>query len=334
MKRQNNLIMELIYFKLTVFSLLPLFGFSQSFPVDGMKWFQQSKAYYEQDSLADALVSGYRALWSFEKAGNDRMATKAHMRVFQAQYKGMLYGAALQTAKSAIAISPDDTLRYRNHYNAGLCHLRLNEPDSALYYFLTAYDYFISIKDVERVAQNLNQIGLAYYYAGDAPKARKYYMDLLDFGEDRDLKKYKAFALNNIGNAYLKDGLKDSARYYLELALPYQDQRGVFTTYFNLARVSEDPYKYLLLAKGSILDRADHIDYLSVLHELRRYHTSSDSINYYANAIADLSYKMQEDFAATAELNLRYELQHINHEVQLARIHEEKKQERNRYVIL
>ncbi len=297
----------------------------------GAQFFQESGRYYDQDSLAQALLAGYKSLYVAQELEDEQLMCRSYMRIFQAQYKGESYQMALSTANLAVAAAPNDTLRYRNYYNLGLAYIRLNRPDSALYYFGSAYQYFLDVKDHKRVAQCLNEMGLAYFYGNDYVTARKYYAELVDFATAFELPNYIGYGLNNIANSYISEGKNDSATHYLMAAIPYKSGRGLFTTYYNLARVSNDPYPYLIRAKDASAATLDGVDLLAVLQELRRYH-SGDSNNYYATAIADL---VMQRTTNTAEIvaGKKYELQAIEHAMKVAHLKTERSQERKRWIV-
>lgn len=287
-----------------------------------------SGLYYYEDSVASALQYAHLALEYAWRTGEKEPITKSYMRIFQAQYKWHNYTAALQTVKHALDNSPDERMYHRNLYNLGLVYKQLEMPDSALMAYTRSYDYFLAHRDTSWVCLLLNETGLAYYYSGNYAKARAAYFDLLDYSEHTGYGKYAGWALNNIGNSYEKEGKRDSAFHYLTLALPYKSGRHRMSTLYNLAKVSDDPYPYLIAAKNAYSDELDIQDYKRILLDLRAYHHHTDSMNYYANLVADLTLKGLEKENILDAYSKKLKILEVEHQIREYRMARERRRER------
>jgi len=290
--------------------------------------------YQKQDSLVLALKWGFEALSRFTVQEDKEMQTKSNLRIYGIEYKAQNYPHAVKSAHRSIATSPDGRWYHLSQYNLGLAQLRLQQYDSALINFTSSYDYFVKEGDHPWVCRTLNEIALVYYYVGNYVKARKHYFDLLDFSQSINNEKYIGNALNNIGNAYLKEGKEDSASIYLTKALPHQNYRDKLTTYLNLAKVTADPVPYLLLAKNHYQNSLDINDYVDILHLLSLHHTNADSVSSYVSELAGIAVTQSRQYAQVESYTKRLELEHTEVQLELQRAKREQQEQRNFYARL
>ena len=308
---------------------------NQSHPADSLHLsaYYLSGVYYAEDSVEGALTYGHQSLELAYETDNDYHIMRAYMRLFQSYYKWNSFKEAKAAALSALDHSPDDGWLHRNQYNLALAYRKLNQLDSALWYFSGNYDYYLQQKDTLQVCKNLNEIGLIYFYLKDYPKSRLYYKDLLDFSTHVNSKMYQGYALNNIGNSYKTEGIKDSAIIYLSRSIPFHSNHLAMAINYNLAGLVDNPYPYLLAAKGFYDSELDSKDYKSVLLDLRAYHTNPDSIHHYESLLADLVAQDLETEELLEAQNNQLKVLEIENQIARKRKDEQIRKERMIWII-
>jgi tetratricopeptide (TPR) repeat protein len=290
--------------------------------------FAATKHAYLENNVSFARIYGQKCLETAFKSKDPELITKAFMRLFNVQLRYHAYDYALKTAKKSLEYAPNNNYINRCNYNLGLVYKKLNVYDSALIYQKKAYNYFLNVGDIKRIYLTINEMGLCHYYVGNYKKARSYYKDLLNFASHNNSDKYKGYAINNIGNSYFKENKKDSAIFYFQQALKFNSGRDLLPTYMRLAELSDDKYNYLIKAKNAYSDPMDLNDYKQVMHLLRKYHHEKDSINHYANLIADISLKEIEIRNEAGKIDYRLQLIEVENKLELLAREKSQKSER------
>lgn len=114
----------------------------------------------------------------------------------------------------------------------------------AVDHFLQAEKIFRSLPEPARLAENLNLLGVVYYFNKQVSLAARQFDEALKLNEARHDTVGLAFTYGNIGHLYEKKLLYDSARIYQQKALVYYhkagDSAGMAKIYENMGSIFED----------------------------------------------------------------------------------------------
>lgn len=121
-------------------------------------------------------------------------------------------------------------LAISNNFLGQACNY-LRKTDSAIYYFESSKKYYEQLKDSNRVAGMLNNIGISYSNEGNIAKALDYYFLSLKIKEQLHDSEGIANALHNIGQLYNEQNdSTNSLKYFqkaLEIRKKIHDESGV-----------------------------------------------------------------------------------------------------------
>lgn len=155
---------------------------------------------------------------------------------------------------------------------------RLSEPDSTIYYCLTAYELGKSLKLKRGLSKPLSFIGLAYAYKGDFKSSFDYHRQAIDLAAEQQDSIQLGFCYNNFGRLFFDQG--DLTRAYDNLIKSkqifdvVQDKSGlayVYRSLSNIHRSQGDYVKALEMSKEAYklrLELGDQRSLLSALTEL------------------------------------------------------------------
>ncbi len=120
----------------------------------------------------------------------------------------------------------------------------------ALDFYLHAETIFERLKNKERMAANMSETGILYYYNKQLGRSRTLYNKALALYRQTGNQSGQAEIFGNIGHLYEKQHRYDSAFYYQHLALDTYhkigDRAGAAKIYENLGSIYEDLERYSL----------------------------------------------------------------------------------------
>lgn len=128
-----------------------------------------------------------------------------------------------------------------------ICY-HLGHYPQALDYHLQAGKLFRETEQLQQLAENLNDIGILYYYSRQPQLARQQYNDALQLYHQLHNSAGVAVTYGKIGHLYEKQQHYDSAFYFQRSALAQygqiDDRRGMAKIYENLGSIHEDLEHY------------------------------------------------------------------------------------------
>lgn len=118
----------------------------------------------------------------------------------------------------------------------------------AIEFHLQAHKLFLNLNNKAKIAENLNDLGILYFYNRQQHLAWKNYNEALNIFKNLKNEEGVAVTLGKIGHLYEKEQKYDSAFYFQKLALKQykqiQNQQGIAKIYENLGSIYEDLEKY------------------------------------------------------------------------------------------
>ncbi len=159
---------------------------------------------------------------------------------------------------SAYIVLKDLYTRYtdaKDDISAGICLQKMGQIFYHQGYFAQSLDYHLGAdrlfrqkQDRELVANNLNDIGLLYYYNKQPEQSRRQYDEALNIYQQLNAESGLAKTYGNIGHLYEKEHLYDSAFYFQHLSLQHyhniNNQEGIARIYSNIGSIYEDREQY------------------------------------------------------------------------------------------
>ena len=137
-------------------------------------------------------------------------------------YKYQLYkekAQAILDETIQMAEELSDSLKVaRFVYLKGTLSFRFDELDSSVYYFQTALELGKQINNVPLKASAINALAVCYAQLGREHEAIKYYKESLELAESVNAKSQIAMSQLNLGNAYGRLSMGDSALYFAQRA--------------------------------------------------------------------------------------------------------------------
>ncbi|MDQ3192609.1 MAG: tetratricopeptide repeat protein [Bacteroidota bacterium] len=139
------------------------------------------------------------------------------------------------------AISGKTSELANSYHNTGVVFYIKGEYNTAISYFLKAYEIRDSIGDIDGASNSLNNLGVMHRNLGQLETALKYYIKALILKERKGDKAEMVGTINNIGSLYYTQKNHEKALHYFEKAqLLYKEQNdkaGLAATYNNLSLI-------------------------------------------------------------------------------------------------
>lgn len=234
-----------------------------------------SYIYHENDlSPENALEHGVMALRQYYRLGDKPAIERCLRHLSLIHLKAKNFRESIEYSELALAASPDAARKAQNEHNLGLAYEYLKSPKKALTHLMNALNYYLGVGDEEKICELTIEVGLVYYYAGDYSFSIVKYQDAVDLAEHWGLDEWKARALNNIGNAYMKMHEKEKAIPYLKESLNMKAELGVrlqltsanmVTKYFMESKRYDSANHYNRMALASFVDQRDLAEYYDAL---------------------------------------------------------------------
>ncbi|NVK84925.1 MAG: histidine kinase [Cytophagia bacterium] len=137
-------------------------------------------------------------------------------------FKYQLYREqALEVLNESIGLAErlSDSLKIaRFIYLKGTLSFRFDELDSSVYYFQESLNLGKQLGNVSQQAASINALAVCYAQLGREHEAIKYYKESMHLAENAGAKKQVTTAQLNLGNAYGRLSMPDSALYFAQLA--------------------------------------------------------------------------------------------------------------------
>ncbi|NVJ48180.1 MAG: histidine kinase [Cytophagia bacterium] len=137
-------------------------------------------------------------------------------------FKYQLYREqALEVLNESIGLAErlSDSLKIaRFIYLKGTLSFRFDELDSSVYYFQQSLNLGKQLGIVSQQAASINALAVCYAQLGREHEAIKYYKESMHLAENAGAKKQVTTAQLNLGNAYGRLSMADSALYFAQLA--------------------------------------------------------------------------------------------------------------------
>ncbi len=157
----------------------------------------------------------------------------------------------------------------KNNYDRGIAlasdnlgyYYQQNKPDSGIYFYKFALNYYLKEKNNKKISLFYNQLGVCYYIKGNLNASLDNYIKALAYEDDK-----KGYALNNIAQIYGKLGNEAKAMGAYNEALDYfgnkKDTLMLATTNQNIGMLYtekkdfEQAEKYLTLALNMVRENS------------------------------------------------------------------------------
>jgi tetratricopeptide (TPR) repeat protein len=147
------------------------------------------------------------------------------------------------------------SLEKKDRVSTGICLQQMGQICYYLGSYVKALDFHLQADKIfreesktERIAANLNNMGILYYYNKQLPLARKQYDEALTIYQRAVNDEGQAETYGQIGHLYEKQQRYDSAFYFQRLALTRYNRiskkQGVAKIYENIGSIYEDLEKY------------------------------------------------------------------------------------------
>jgi tetratricopeptide (TPR) repeat protein len=136
----------------------------------------------------------------------------------------------------------------------GLAYYDKGNLAKALYFFKTSLELAQKINNPNLEARNLGNLGLLYLGTGSSSLAIHYYRKAWQIFEKIGNQERIALTLSNIANAYLDLNKYDSAKFYIEQALPLtQKYAPIFQSFawYNISKIKLYQKQYALAQKDA-----------------------------------------------------------------------------------
>lgn len=221
---------------------------------------------FEKISLHTDLGKIYTIKGDYSRSLQHLIQAKGYNRGDSLQYShynvafGELFGnigatsLSIEFYKKAYAIRGNHLARYYHANTIGCMFLKLNQPDSALYYFTSQLKSSFLLSDYIARASSLNNIAIAYDKKKEYDKALQKYLASKTILEQNKKKQSPNFngekesfyysVIANIGKCYYSNGNYQTALPYLEKVYSYE-KRYEINSRVSLAKYLVSTYIHL-----------------------------------------------------------------------------------------
>ncbi|MFT3824562.1 MAG: tetratricopeptide repeat protein [Chitinophagaceae bacterium] len=173
----------------------------------------------------------------------------------------------------------------KDEINAGICLQKMGQVCYHLGYFAQSLDYHLRADKLfrqknnrELTADNLNDMGLLYFYNKQPQQSRTQYNEALLIYQQLNGEAGLAKTYGNIGHLYEKEQQYDSAFYFQQLSLQHyrriNNQEGIARIYSNIGSIYEDKenydsaYHYFSQAVNIYETTGNQLDLISCVNDL------------------------------------------------------------------
>ncbi len=177
-----------------------------------------------ESNLNESITLAEQALYLSQSKENLSRKTRAERIIADAWYYKNDFLKAIDfykaSAKTELELNGNFSKNHQNRLSdVGYCYLMLAFYDKADEYFTMALRIAQTRKDVEEIANNLNNLGQTAFGKGEYSVAISYFDQTLKLDRERQIDEYISIDLNNIGKVYYSWGKYNQALNYYREAL-------------------------------------------------------------------------------------------------------------------
>ena len=257
--------------------------------------------HYQEISLEQALIAGFKALHYFDKVEDKEGEEKTLRHISQIHLKAKNYLESKEYSTLALSYNINDNKVAQNHHNLGIANLRTGNFEEAIDHYGKAIAFYEGQKDQVKICELTIELGLVEFYKEKYPEAIEIYKKAHGRALEWKLLEWQSRALNNMGNAYLIQGDTKNALKYLKqaISLEYEnDAESKLGAMYNLAKIYFDQKKldsanlYVMKAidsYGNLHDMPQYFDAMDLRKQIAISRMDIDSAMFYLNKQSQLA---------------------------------------------
>jgi len=267
--------------------------------------------YFQYANFEKALEKSFEALSLYEEINKQDKISSTYNIIGIIYKRSNKYELALSYFEKALEIEK----QIGNNENIGailgnigVAYASLSMHEVALKYYLEAERYLKKIKNAN-LSVNLNNIGWTYYLLEEYDKSIEYYKNAIEETQIYNDSSQLIITLNNIGLSFKEKNELDSAEFYISQS-------------FLLSKNINEPYSLLRILYS----------YAEVLKEKKKYKEATQYLFEYIELNDSIySFESQRKFE---ELQIRYETEQKEQEIELLKQKDLLKTQRTQLLIL